>query len=54
MAAQIAVAQLRARYDDADLMQKQVTIAERACIVGNTLRPGVEVVFHIQPKDAAC
>ncbi len=44
--------QIRARYVDADLMEKLVTIAERACIVANTLRPGVELTFHIAPKDA--
>jgi putative redox protein len=44
---------IQARFDDAELMQKLVTIAERACIVANTLRPGVELAFHIQAKAAA-
>src|SRR2546428_13635835 len=32
-----------ATYDDADLMRKLVTIAERSCIVTNTLRSGVSI-----------
>jgi putative redox protein len=38
---------LRARYHDDELMQKLVTMAERACIVANTLRPAVALTWTI-------
>ncbi len=36
-----------AEYEDAELIEKLVTISERACIVANTLRPGVQLTFNI-------
>lgn len=38
---------IRADYDDPELMQKMVTIAERGCIVANTLKDGVKLSFSI-------
>ena len=35
--------EVRARHDDTALLQKLVTISERACIVANTLRGDLEV-----------
>lgn len=32
---------ISAKYDDADLMEKLVTIAERGCLVANTLKSAV-------------
>lgn len=32
-----------ADFDDEELMRKLITIADRACIVSNTLRPAVEL-----------
>jgi putative redox protein len=34
---------IRAKYDDRDEMQKLITIAERVCIVTNTLKAGARV-----------
>lgn len=39
---------VRAETDDAEAFQKFVTIAERACIVANTLKPGVTITVHAE------
>ena len=39
---------IAATHQDADLMQKLVTIAERSCIVTNTLRSGVSIALMIE------
>lgn len=38
---------IQADYDDPELMQKMATIAERGCIVANTLKDGVKLSFSI-------
>ena len=38
---------IAAVHQDAELMQKLVTIAERSCIVTNTLRSGVSIALTI-------
>ena len=38
---------ISAIYDDADLMRKLVAIAERSCIVTNTLRAGVSIALTV-------
>lgn len=38
---------ITAGYKDADLMQKMVTIAERGCIVANTLKDAVDLSISI-------
>jgi putative redox protein len=40
--------QVSGNYDDRDLMSKLVTIAERSCIVANTLREAVELTFTVK------
>jgi putative redox protein len=40
---------LTADYGDADEIEKFVTMAERGCIVANTLRPSVQLTFQIEP-----
>lgn len=42
---------LRADYHDDELMAKLVTMAERACIVANTLRPAVALTWTIARHD---
>jgi putative redox protein len=42
--------QVTAEYEDEALFQKLATIAERSCIVANTLKPGVEVTVRVGPK----
>jgi putative redox protein len=37
-----------ATYDDSELMRKLVTIAERSCIVTNTLRNGVSIALRLE------
>jgi putative redox protein len=39
---------IAATYQDAELMEKLVTIAERSCIVTNTLRSGVSIALTIE------
>ena len=39
---------IAATHQDAELMKKLVTIAERSCIVTNTLRSGVSIAFMIE------
>lgn len=39
---------IAASYDDAELLRKLVTIAERACIVTNTLRETTAISFLIE------
>ena len=38
---------IAATYQDAELMEKLVTIAERSCIVTNTLRSGASIALTI-------
>ncbi|NJN54426.1 MAG: OsmC family peroxiredoxin [Anaerolineae bacterium] len=38
---------ITAHYEDAELMQKLVTIAERGCIVANTLKDAVELSISV-------
>ena len=38
---------IQADYNDPELMQKMVTIAERGCIVANTLKDGVKLSFSM-------
>jgi putative redox protein len=38
-----------ADYEDADLMAKLITIADRACIVTNTLRPALDLSIVLGP-----
>jgi putative redox protein len=45
--------QLTADYPDADEMEKFVTMAEKGCIVANTLRPAVQIGWQIQPRVTA-
>jgi putative redox protein len=40
---------ITAEYDDADLMEKLVTISERGCIVANSIRNAVNLSFKISP-----
>jgi putative redox protein len=40
-----------ARYSDADLMQKLVAIAERGCIVTNTLRTALVITVDLERED---
>ena len=39
---------IAATHQDAELMKKLVTIAERSCIVTNTLRSGVSIALMIE------
>ena len=39
---------IRARYDDADEMRKLITIAERSCLVTNTLKAGATVTTVLE------
>ena len=39
---------IAATYQDAELMRKLVAIAERSCIVTNTLRNGVSIAVLIE------
>ena len=39
--------------DDEQLLQKLVTISERACIVANTLRGGVDLSISVQLRERA-
>ena len=41
---------VRARYSDPDLMAKLVSIAERGCLVTNTLRSAVSLSFTFEPR----
>ncbi|NDJ62304.1 MAG: OsmC family protein [Chloroflexi bacterium] len=41
--------QISAAYDDPAQMEKLVTIAERGCLVANTLRNAVSLSFTIRP-----
>jgi organic hydroperoxide reductase OsmC/OhrA len=36
-----------AKYDDADLMQKLITMAERGCLVTNTLRTASVITLEL-------
>ena len=38
-----------ADYDDPDLMSKLLTIADRGCIVTNTLRPAMDLSIVLEP-----
>jgi putative redox protein len=38
---------ISAHYDDVELMEKLVTIAERGCLVANTLKPALPITIHI-------
>ncbi len=38
---------ISASYDDADLIQKLVTISERSCIVANSIKRAVDLRFNI-------
>ena len=38
-----------AKYDDADLMQKLITMAERGCLVTNTLRTASVITLELVP-----
>ena len=38
---------IHARYQDRELMEKLVTISERACIVANTLKQAVDLTIQI-------
>jgi putative redox protein len=44
---------ITADYSDEALMQKLVTIAERGCLVSNTLKGTVALHFHLEPRTAA-
>lgn len=39
--------QISAQYDDADQMEKFVTMAERACIVANSIKNAIDLKFTI-------
>src|SRR5262249_48160706 len=41
------------RYDDAELMQKLLTMAERGCIVSNTLRVIAPIEIHLAASEPA-
>ena len=40
--------QIRAEYDDEDQMQKLITIAERGCIVANTLKDCLKLTIELE------
>jgi len=40
---------IAAHYDDHEQMEKLVTIAERGCLVANSIRSAVALDFNIQP-----
>ena len=40
---------ISARYGDADLMRKLIAMAERSCLVTNTLRDAVRINFELVP-----
>jgi len=39
---------IAAQYEDADLMDKLVTIAERGCLVANSLRGHIDLSFNVR------
>lgn len=39
---------VRARYSDEDLMRKLIAIAERGCLVTNTLKDAVSLSVHLE------
>ncbi len=41
-----------ATYDDEELIRKLVTIAERSCIVSNTLKDAVDLTVNMRAKAA--
>jgi putative redox protein len=41
---------IRAEYDDSAQMQKLITIAERGCIVANTLKNAVKLTIELQAQ----
>lgn len=41
-----------ATYEDEELVRKLVTIAERSCIVSNTLKEAVDLSVHVRAKAA--
>jgi putative redox protein len=42
--------QIRAEYDDGDQMQKLITIAEKGCIVANTLKDAVKLTIKLEAQ----
>jgi putative redox protein len=44
---------IRADYPDAEQMAKLVTIAERSCIVANTLKGAVDILIRVAPREPA-
>lgn len=40
---------VQADFDDQELMEKLVTIAERSCIVANTLKDALQITVRINP-----
>jgi len=44
------ILRVEARYDDAELMKKLLTIAERGCIVSNTLRVIAPIEIELAPS----
>jgi len=43
---------VRANYSDADLMRKLIAIAERGCLVTNTLKDAVVLSVHLEQSQA--
>jgi putative redox protein len=41
---------VRAKYRDADLMRKLVAMAERGCLVTNTLKDAVSISVEVEPQ----
>jgi putative redox protein len=41
---------ITAQYSDRELFQKLITIAERACIVTNTLRRALDLSIVLEPQ----
>ncbi len=44
--------QISANYDDRETMEKFVTMAERGCIVANSIGPAIDLTFTVQEPDA--
>jgi putative redox protein len=44
---------ITARYSDPELMEKLVTMSERACIVANSLRGALDLKFNIRQAQSA-
>lgn len=43
--------QISAVFEDQATMEKYVTMAERACLVANTLRPAMDVTFSVRASE---